>query len=159
MLNYYDQTARNYNELHGQEQRNKIRVINQYVEIPDDYFTLDVGCGSGISSEIAKKVVGIDPSIELLKQSPYPVACAGAENLPFGDNVFDCVVSLTAIQNFTDLRKGLEEIRRVGSKLFILTLLKRSSKLEDTRKILNEIFSDKEITEVEEFLDIIFIIK
>lgn len=161
MDTYYDITSRNYDELHGEEQRKKNGFILNYVKIPKDSLVLDVGCGSGISSEIVKssKVIGIDPSIELLKLAKENVICAYAEDIPFKDKTFDIVISLTAIQNFSDIKKSLEEIRRVGNDFFILTILKRSAKLNETRKLIKQIFLKYEIEELEEEKDIVFIIK
>ncbi|MFA6089645.1 MAG: class I SAM-dependent methyltransferase [Candidatus Woesearchaeota archaeon] len=162
MENYYDATSKNYDELYGEEQLKKIAFIKQHITIPDDYFVLDVGCGSGVSSALAANVAGIDPSVELVKlanKKNITAICASAEDIPFEDKHFDAVISLTAIQNFYDIKKSLEEIKRVGKKLFILTILKRSEKTDKTRQLISEIFSDYNIKELEEEKDIIFIIK
>jgi ubiquinone/menaquinone biosynthesis C-methylase UbiE len=164
---YYDMTARNYNELYGEEQARKIDFIKNRIVIPDDYLVLDVGCGSGLSSALTgnkKNIIGIDPSIELLKQNKNHCVCAYAESLPFKNKTFDAVISLTAIQNFSDIKKGLEEIKRVGKDFFILTILKRSQKVDDTRKLIKQIFNKKQdeikfrVEELEEEKDIVFII-
>ena len=42
-----------------------------------------------------------------------------AENLPFKDNAFNFVVSITAIHNFSNIEKSLEEINRVGRNEFV----------------------------------------
>ena len=72
------------------------------------------------------------------------------------DNFFDIVISITAIQNFTNIEKGLKEIKRVGKDRFILTFLKKSSKKDKIIKLIQKIFKVKEI--IEEEKDIIFVI-
>lgn len=156
---YYDVTAKGYNELHGQEQFSKVEFIKNNIVIPKNYLVLDVGCGTGLSSVLAKNIIGIDTSIELLKQNKTSCICASAENLPFKDKSFDAVISLTAIQNFSDIEISLKEIKRVGKDFFILTILKRSSKVEQTRKLIKKIFDKYFVEEWEEEKDVVFIIK
>ena len=83
--------------------------------------------------------------------------CAEAENLPFKDSSFDVVISITAIQNFHDIEKGLKEIRRVGKDRFVLSFLKRSPKKDIITKNIKKLF--KVVKEIEEEKDIIFIAK
>ena len=125
---------------------------------------LDVGCGTGITSQFSEYgcfVVGADPSIKLLQKAEKNGlknrACAEAENLPFKDHSFDVVISITAIQNFHDIEKGLKEIRRVGKDRFVLSFLKRSPKKDIITKNIKKLF--KVVKEIEEEKDIIFIAK
>jgi ubiquinone/menaquinone biosynthesis C-methylase UbiE len=68
-------------------------------------FTLDVGCGTGLSSvalkEISEKVVGIDVSAEMLNQAEktddIQYVLASAENLPLGAEKFDLMTISQAI--------------------------------------------------------------
>jgi ubiquinone/menaquinone biosynthesis C-methylase UbiE len=53
----------------------------------------------------------------------------------FGDSCFDMVLSLTAIQNFSDVCKGLKNILRVG-KRFVLSVLKGSKNEQIVREFL-----------------------
>ena len=137
MDSYYDDISEGYDKLYGEEQI--IKLNHSYDEIEDfvpGFFEnvktiLDVGCGTGISSDFFAKegylVTGIDPSKKLLEQNRYNISKfleSGAEAIPFPDNSFDLVISYTAIQNFNDVGKGLEEIKRVGKGKFILTFLK-----------------------------------
>src|SRR3989338_10125871 len=123
---YYNSIAKGYNELHGEEQKKKLAILKKFFKPKKTDKLLDVGCGTGISSEWECKVVGVDPAQELLKQSKTKIICASAESLPFEDNEFDYVISITAIQNFKNKKEGLKEIERVGKKYFGLTVLKKS---------------------------------
>ena len=168
-MKYYDHIAKGYNELHGAEQEAKLEIIIHDVQkikgfILEKDKILDVGCGTGISSTIWNKlgleVVGVDPSEELLKiaKKDYPnikFVEAIAESLPFEDGAFDVVVSITALQNFEDLEKGLGEIKRVGKSKFILSTLKKSPRLEEIKEKVIKVFLPKKI--IIEDKDIVFV--
>jgi ubiquinone/menaquinone biosynthesis C-methylase UbiE len=154
---YYDDIAEGYNELHEKEQLRKLKVIKENLEIKPEHTLLDVGCGTGISTLFSNaKATGIDPSKKLLDQADKSKArfiqCS-AEQLFFTDKSFDIVISVTAIQNFNDIRHGLEEIRRVG-KRYALSVLK-CHKLNEIEKEINNIFDVKK--RIDQGKDIIFI--
>ncbi len=152
--NYYNSIASGYDELHGEEQLIKLELIGREIKtdsklsdfIKPDYSLLDVGSGTGISTGFfkVKDKAGIDPSKELIRiaiknYSTIKFSVQSAEKLFFKNNQFDLVLSLTAIQNFNDLDAGLNEIKRVGKKYFILTFLKKSSK----HKLIDELIHQK----------------
>lgn len=161
-MNYYDAIAEGYNELHKEEQLKKLHVIFDSGIVDESDALLDVGCGTGFSLDFfaVQKAVGIDPSEKLVQQyrGAQEIHVGSAEELPFADNSFDCVISVTALQNFTDLRKGLQEIRRVGRNRFALTTLKRSKIVPELESLLKEIFSHFTVTKIEESLDFIYIL-
>lgn len=108
-----------------------------------DHVYLDVGCGTGdVSMLIAKRcpgsrVVGIDPSREMLQIGLSKVARAGLGekismlpgdvlNLQFPDKCFDGVITAFCLRNVTNRRRALAEICRVtrpGGALVILELI------------------------------------
>ena len=158
-MNYYNSISGSYNKLHKEEQLNKIRLIKDNLKIKKQDFLLDVGCGTGIFAEEFNCIkIGIDPSIEMLKQGKNAFYIkAYAENLPFKDSCFDKVISVTAIHNFRDIRKGLEEIKRVSKNDVVLSILKRSSKINEIKNNIKELFKITKI--IEENKDIIFFVK
>ena len=79
---------------------------------------------------------------------------AEAEHIPFKDKTFDIVISVTAIQNFHDIKKGLKEIKRVAKNRVVLSFLKRSKKREMIEKLIREMFDINNV--VEEEKDLIF---
>jgi ubiquinone/menaquinone biosynthesis C-methylase UbiE len=140
-MSYYNEIASGYNQLHQDEQLKKLETmwqVGRSMNLFENVSTiLDVGCGTGISSDFFAekklKVTGIDPAEKLLEQNVRKISkliTAPAELIPFKDNAFDLVISVTAIQNFDNLQKGLDEIKRVGNKRFILTFLKGVKKKE-----------------------------
>lgn len=158
-MDYYNSISKSYNKLHSEEQLNKIRLIKNNLKIKKSDFLLDVGCGTGIFAEEFNCIkIGVDPAINLLNQGKnafYIQACA--ENLPFKDACFDFVISVTAIHNFKDIRKGLEEIKRVSKKDVALSILKRSSKLDEIKNNIKKLF--KIIKIIDEDKDLIFFAK
>lgn len=155
MTNYYDEISEGYNELHGEEQKRKARIILDNVEVKSNDTLLDVGCGTGIATEMFScQKVGIDPSAELVKQCGFKAMVGKAEELPFEDKSFDIVISLTAAQNFEDIEKAIKEMKRVAKKQIIITTLKKSGKLEEIRQAIKENLTIEEVKEEEQ--DIIF---
>jgi len=159
-MEYYNEISKGYEELHGEEQRKKLIVLKQNMKVKKNDLLLDVGCGSGISSDFDCDVIGIDPSIELLqtgfgKRKAKLLVCGVAEFLPFKDNSFGIVTSLTAIHNFNDIEKGLMEMKRVGKGKIGVSILKKSEHADKIIGIINDEFGIKE--RVEEDKDIMLI--
>lgn len=160
MDNYYDSIAQGYEELHREEQEKKIEIIKRYIHPKPEDTLLDVGCGTGITTKPWDcKRFGIDPARKLLERAhekdKIEYRLAAAEKIPYDDNHFDYVISVTAIQNFRDMKKGLEEMRRVGKKDYVLTFLKKSEKAKTIENIIQKTF--KIIHRIEEEKDVIII--
>ena len=80
---------------------------------------------------------------------------AEAEKLPFKDNTFNTVISVTAFHNFNNMEEALKEILRVSKNNNIcISFLKRSKKLPKFRRLIKKYIKLKEI---EEDKDIIFL--
>ena len=104
---------------------------------------LDVGCGTGNFSiklsQLGCSVVGIDVSENMLEIAKKKSARlnlnikflhGNSEELPFDDESFDAVISITAIEFFTNWGKSIKEMLRVIKKegsLVIGTINKNSS--------------------------------
>ena len=161
MENYYDSIATGYEELHKEEQLKKIEIIKKYLKVKKTDKLLDVGCGTGLTTEPWDcKRFGIDPSKKLLERArqkgEIEYKLAPVEKIPYSDNYFDIVISITAIQNFEDVSKGLKEIKRVGKDEFVLSFLKRSSKKVVIESKIKKLFNVKEV--IEEKKDLIYFI-
>ena len=75
---------------------------------------LDLGCGTGDTDFGGRRVVGLDPVIEMLDLSPVPERVVGVgEHLPFGPEVFDGIFSGFVFRNLTSVDQTMEEVRRV----------------------------------------------
>lgn|SRR3989338_2676559 len=159
---YYDEIAEGYDELYAQEQKKKLALVKQHFVPHARELLLDVGCGTGIATACwDASSVGIDPSLCLLQKaavSDHTLYIQGvAEMLPFEDRSFDYVVSLTSLQNFSDIERGIFEIKRVGKGNFALSFLKKTAKKKEILSGLSSAFG--KILLLEEEKDILAIIK
>jgi len=98
-----------------------VRRIAQSLDLDEPvHAALDVACGTGHSSvaltEIASRVIGADPSTEMLDQAPcndrVEYVEAAAEDLPFDVESFDLVTVSSAFHWF-ERDRFLSEARRV----------------------------------------------
>ncbi|KYK27113.1 hypothetical protein AYK26_00245 [Euryarchaeota archaeon SM23-78] len=159
-MNYYNEISKGYHELHGEEQLRKAKIIHSRLDLKKTDKLLDVGCGNGSYLNLFNcEVTGIDPSKELVKQykGKHKLMVGKAEKLNWPDNTFDIVISITAIHNFKNIEKWLKEIRRVGKKRFVFSILKRTQQFELIEKLINELFEIDEI--LIEDKDLIFFCK
>ncbi len=130
----YDLTASAYDRRYEEIQKKKYNIVAE--NLPRLRRVLDLGCGTGmlfrLLSERADFVVGIDLSREMLRLAKLKanervaLVQADADSLPFVDESFDAVVSMTMLQNVPDPAVTLKEIARVLRKggLAIITSLK-----------------------------------
>ena len=145
---YYNTTAQGYEELHGDEQREKMKECMNCIKPKENEKLLDIGCGTGISTEVWNcESFGIDPAEKLIeiaknKKGKSKYIISDAENIPFEDDYFNYVISITAIQNFSDIDKALNEISRVLKKegKLVITSLKDSQKIEIIELKIKNIF-------------------
>ena len=157
-MSYYNKISKGYTKLHKEEQLKKLSIIKNNIKIKKSDLLLDVGCGTGISSDFDCTVIGIDPSEELLRLNKNKNKFLGdAEKLPFKSNFFDFVISVTAIHNFKDIERALKEIKRVGKNNFVFSILKRSNRFNEIKKLIKKNFRIEK--EIEEDKDLIFFAK
>ncbi len=109
---------------------------------------LDVGCGTGVFTQDALDhgaiIVGLDISIPMLQQAakklaglPFTALAGNMTSLPFVDNSFDKVYSMTAIEFVADAQQAVNELNRVarrGAKIVLSTLNSLSPWAERRKK-------------------------
>jgi len=148
---YYDGIAEGYDRLHSEEQVSKLRIIRDNLDMGNS-LVLDVGCGTMLSSSFFS-CIGLDPSMGLLKRARGLAINGVAECLPFKDNSFGAVISVTAIHNFENIEKGLKEMKRVGER-FVFSVLKRSSRFAEIKGLIEKVFTVQKV--IEEDKDTLF---
>ena len=141
-MTYYDEIAKGYDELHKEEQVKKIKEILKHVKVKSTDKILDVGCGPCYLAEFIEcSYVGIDPSVKLLELAKKKLKnrlntklmIGKGESLPFADKSFDIVFCITALHNFDDIQKSLDEMKRVGKRI-VVSVLKDSKHTDEIRK-------------------------
>ncbi|MCL6634273.1 MAG: demethylmenaquinone methyltransferase [Peptococcaceae bacterium] len=109
---------------------------------------LDVCCGTGMLALEQARVVGLEgrvvgldfcenmlaKAVENIRRTPYrrviELVKGNAMALPFPDNTFDCATIGFALRNVPDIRKTIDEMRRVvkpGGKVLSLELARPSA--------------------------------
>ncbi len=147
-MEYYDNIAKGYNELYEEEQLKKLRILRQH--IPQKGTLLDVGAGTCFTHKIFTDcdIVFLDPSENMLNQGEGTRIIGGGELLPFKDETFDIVISVTALHH-CHVPRAMAEIERVVKKNgFIgISMLKKAKNLDMT------LFKDyKKIEEEKDFI-------
>jgi SAM-dependent methyltransferase len=77
---------------------------------------LNVGAGTGSYEPADRQVTPVEPSASMRAQRPagLPAAVdATAEDLPYADGSFDAAMTTFSVHQWSDLRVGLREVRRV----------------------------------------------
>ncbi len=164
---YYDSIANGYDKLYLIEQLRKLTIIKNNLNIKKKDRLLDVGCGSGISSRVFNcSITGIDKSERMVEvantteNKNFKAIVGKAEKLPFKDKSFDKTICVTAIHNFENPEKAIEEIIRVtkeGKNNIAISVLKKSKKSEHIKDIISKSFNIKKI--IIEEKDTIFILE
>ena len=151
MEDYYNVIAGSYNELHGEEQEEKLRLLK--VHWNPRGLILDIGCGTNIANKFFKNIIGIDKNFKMLKTGIN--VCCLAEHLPFKDKSFDAILCLTAFHNFDNPERAISEMKRVVKKdNVVISILKKSKKFNKLKGIIEKNFNAKKIDSKK---DVIFI--
>jgi SAM-dependent methyltransferase len=78
---------------------------------------LNVGAGAGSYEPEDIEVTALEPSAMMRSQRPGHLALAiegVAEDLPFADDSFDAAMAMITIHQWSNAKKGLQELRRVS---------------------------------------------
>ncbi len=114
------------------KKKEKLKLLDKYLEAKPDSINLDLGCAQGILSYFLRKKGGTWISVDLdwenLKTSKSFLKTrllqVGVRHLPFKDQSLDRVVSLDYLEHLDDDLFCLKEIRRIlraGGELILAT--------------------------------------
>jgi SAM-dependent methyltransferase len=96
-----------------------------HAHLEDAASVLNVGAGAGSYEPSYLQVTAVEPSAAMIRQRPEGSAAvvqAVAEDLPFADKSFDASMAILTVHHWSDVRKGLREMRRVTrGKIIIFT--------------------------------------
>ncbi len=110
----YDQFGQEYS---GHRQTDPRIAAHIQAALGDSRTVLNVGAGAGSYEPEDRYVVAVEPSVVMRAQRTsnrkVPAVIASAEALPFDNDAFDASLALLTVHHWTNLRKGLQELRRV----------------------------------------------
>ncbi len=151
----YDESAKSYHSRYLHIQQTKYQAIVTFlIESP----VLDVGIGTGIGLTALldfSPVIGVDGSVEMLRialkqikdlktrRESIFLVVASAEMLPFRDHVFPTVVSITVLQNLTDISQGIQELERAiqANGILAVTTLAKTLSLQEIEDLFHQEFN------------------
>jgi SAM-dependent methyltransferase len=83
---------------------------------------LNVGAGAGSYEPRDRAVVAANPSVVMLRQHHgRRRVLAVAESLPFSTRSFDASMATLTVHHWSDLRRGVDEMRRVARRQVVFT--------------------------------------
>jgi SAM-dependent methyltransferase len=95
-----------------------------YRALGDAHTVLNVGAGTGSYEPPDRFVVAVEPSAAMRAQrlvlQRNPAVNAKADALPFDDQSFEAAMALLTVHHWPDLKKGLQELRRVTRQQIVL---------------------------------------
>jgi SAM-dependent methyltransferase len=109
----YDVIGRHYAQLRKPDPR-IAAAIHEALGQPET--VLNVGAGTGSYEPSHRRVVAVEPSIEMIRKrrsSAARVIQASANHLPFDDDAFDAAMAILTVHHWPDKERGLRELRRV----------------------------------------------
>src|SRR5215831_19228448 len=130
---WYNTLASSYDELYGQEQADKHKIILEHIGSGRIGMLLDVGCGTGRFLQLADGIcdmeVGVDVSRSMLliaknrRSARNDLVQAVSSSLPFRNGFADCIVSISTSKAGSDQSELVAESERVGKENSLLAVI------------------------------------
>jgi SAM-dependent methyltransferase len=89
----------------------------------DAVSVVNVGAGAGSYESPHRKVVGVEPSAEMIRQrgpDAAPCIVGRSEALPFADGAVDACTAFWTVHHWADQAAGLREMRRIARRRVVL---------------------------------------
>jgi SAM-dependent methyltransferase len=112
----YDTIGKGYAELRRPDPRIHAQIVRA---LGDAETVVNVGAGTGSYEPDDRKVIAVDPSMEMIRQrkpGSGPIVMADASRLPFPEDAFDAALAVLTTHHWPEPIAGLREMRRVSSK-------------------------------------------
>ncbi|AFZ70001.1 methylase involved in ubiquinone/menaquinone biosynthesis [Caldisphaera lagunensis DSM 15908] len=158
IINRYDFTYEGYDELYGEEQKNKYDLL--FSKIKPYGIVADIGCGTGLLMEYfydtglidkINKYICLDLSINMLSLSNKRankfckdkclVLWGNAEYLPFKNKSIDFLFSFSVINLLDNPENALNEFKRVSNNIFV-SYVKKLKQVNMQGEIIGEDYKD-----------------
>jgi ubiquinone/menaquinone biosynthesis C-methylase UbiE len=178
IITKYNSTSLFYDSRYKEIQESKYQII-LYDQDLNKRFILDLGCGTGLLIEYlmkAKKInktslgfyIGLDISLNMLLefksklnklnfQNNVSLLLSDIENLPFRENMFNTIYSITSFQNLVNINMAILESLRVSKNNtdFNFSILKKKLNLEMFLEILKPFSEIEQISSTNDLEDVI----
>ena len=178
IISNYNKTASFYDNRYREIQEQKYKIILKNYQFKSKLI-LDAGCGTGLFIEFIIALtnqkdfipfiyVGTDISLNMLDRFriklqrlklkyEFNLILSDIENLPFRENVFQCIFSLTSFQNLPNIDEGVRNLYRVGKNNadLNLSILKKNCNLIELMKSLKPLVKNLKTNNKENLEDII----
>lgn len=178
IIEKYNSTSSFYDDRYRKIQNKKYAIQLKSTDFKQKTL-LDAGCGTGLLFEYISclnnydlhkdmRYIGLDISWEMLKNFRNKIKTINyirntslilgdLENLPFREGAFNLIFSITSLQNLQSLKKGLNELVRVGKRntALKLSILKKKLNLEQIITYLNSYTINLKTDIIEELEDVI----
>ncbi len=178
IIDEYNSSVYYYDKRYKQIQLEKYNLILKNYHL-NGKITLDTGCGTGLLFEYISKLkkdekrvkykyVAIDISWNMLlefkskiinykSKNNLELILGDMENLPFRENVFHLIFSVTSFQNLSNINRGIEESYRVCNNYgdFNFSILSKKLNLDALLNLLKPLSSDIKTINKDELEDII----
>jgi len=131
----YDKTADIYNIRYRSIQFEKYSYALKDVDLSGKI--LDLGSGTGLLSKfLNQKLISVDISKKMLRRSNSKNVQGDMSELPFKENVFDIVLSFSALMNSPNPKKTINEVNRIlkPEGIFVVTYLKSFDFTKDLQR-------------------------
>jgi ubiquinone/menaquinone biosynthesis C-methylase UbiE len=178
IIDDYDASADFYDKRYRAIQERKYDIVLNNYNL-NEKTIIDIGCGTGLfiehifnskkSSGVLKcNYVAVDISWNMLLQFKVKLLklknkikilliLADIENLPFRDNSFNSVFSLTSFQNLPNILSGIRESLRVSLNRsdFKFSILRKKMELNPLLELLTPFVEDLEVINKDFIEDVI----
>jgi SAM-dependent methyltransferase len=116
----YDRIGRSYAEFRRPDHRIASAID---AALGDAGSVVNIGAGTGSYEPACRTVLAVEPSEVMIRQRPAgaaPCLQGVAEALPVATTSVDAALAILSIHHWTDLERGLREMRRVARKRAVL---------------------------------------
>lgn len=178
IIDNYDASADFYDKRYGAIQKEKYDIVLNNYDL-NEKTIIDIGCGTGLfiehilnSGDLDRVLecyyIAVDISWNMLLQfklklfdlknkTKILLMLADIDNLPFRDNSFNLVFSLTSFQNLPNILSGIQESLRVSSNKsdFKFSILRKKLDLNLILELLTPFVKNLEVINKDYIEDII----